>query len=352
MRCRTGAGITRTFWIYKNSANSGVTIALTGSGTGAGISSGSDLSDSVSFLAGDIISIHTTATALTTSTGTIRWCIDAYSSTANQSLILGGSNSNLATSGNSYVSPSGKGLDTTSGNNVAGVMPTGGVLKNAYIYLGPSDPPGTGASYAATLYQNGNPAALTMSVSGNSAYTGSDTTHSVTVSPGDVLYWQVLASGTPTPRTVDISMEFDPTTNGESVHMYGSSVTDTNSAVRYNAVQSPNLASYQSTEASRQSLTLSAVWRKLYVNLLSAPGGTASFQVQLSTNSTAGSPSVTITGLANTGNDSNNVIATAGQTVAMKLTPAGTPTASTLSWGIVSYIPPAGTTNSNFLDFI
>ena len=314
-----GVGITRTFWVYKNGANTGITIALTGAGSGPGITSGSDLTDMASFAVGDVVSIHTTATATTTSTGTIRWCLDANSSTANQSMVLSNSGSTVSATATSYVAVSGKTYDPTAGTNVQGIMPTNGTLRNAYLTLGSGGSPGTGNGYTATLYQNGSPSAITITVSGSNI-AASDNTHSVTVNPGDVLYWAVTPSGTPTARTVVLSMEFDPTINGESVHMYGSSVADTNSAVRYNAVTSPNLASYQSTETARQVLTLSAVWRKLYVNLLSAPGGSASFQVQLSLGGTAGSPTVTISSTNTTGSDSNNAISTAGQTVAIKMT--------------------------------
>jgi hypothetical protein len=346
-----GAGITRTFWVYKNGTSTGVTMSLTGSGTGAGVSSGSDLVNSTTFVAGDLISLRTAATATTTSAGTIRWTLDA-STSPNVSMILGNSGANLATSGNTYVTVSGKAFDNTSGLNVQGVMPTSGTLKNAIMSTGGAA--GTGAGYTATLYKNGSPTSITMTISGASAVSATDSTHSISVSPGDVLYWSVSPSGTPTARALAISLEFDPAIDGESVHLYGNSVVDVNSAVRYNAINSPNQASYQSTEAPRQVLTQSAVWRKLYVVLNSAPGAGASFQIQLSVGGAAGSPSVTISGANTTGNDANNCLATAGQTVVMKMTPTGTPTASTLGWGIVSYIPPAAAiaAASSFFDLL
>lgn len=337
-----GAGITRTFWIAKNGTNTGMTVALTGSGTGVSISSGTDLVDTVSFAVGDLLSLHTTATGTTTSTGTTRWCLDANTA-ANQSMVLATAGNSLSTTATTYVVVSGRGLDAAAGTNAMGVMPTTGTLKNAIMAT--SGAAGTSASYTATLFQNGSSTAITMTVSGASATTATDTTHTITVAAGDTLYWAVVPSGTVTARGISISMEFDPTINGESIHMFGNSVVTSTSAVRFNAVTSSNIVAYNGTEPARQALTLAAQWEKLYMVLQTAPGGSASYQTQFSLNATAGSPSVTISGANTTGNDtSGTVTSTAGQTIAMKLTPASTPAASVMSWGIVSYIAPASST--------
>lgn len=353
LQCDTGpgAGITRTFWVVKNGTTTGMSIALTGSGTGAGVSSGSDTVDTVSFGVGDLLSIHSTATSTPTSTGAIRWTFNAHTTTPNQSMVLATNGGiSLSPTSTSYNVVSGRGLDTNSSNNVQQVMPTSGTLKNAILVL--SLGPGTGTSYTATLFQNGSATSISMTISG-SATSATDTSHTVSVSPGDVLYWAIVPSGTPVSRGLSISMEFDPAINGESVHMYGNTATDVNSGVRYSSVTASNETAFTSSEPIKQVLTQSAVWQKLYVNLVAAPGAGASWEVQLSVGGAPGSPNVTISGSNTTGNDPNNAIGTIGETVAMVLTPTNSPATSKLSWGVVSYMPPAGSpANSNFLSFI
>lgn len=337
-----GAGITRTFTVYINGADTGITISLTGAGTGAGVSTGSDATHTVAFNVGDIVSLHTTATGTTTAAGTVRWTLGAACATG-VSMVLASSRANtLNTLATNFVPISGFGLDTTLATNEQAPMPTAGTFRNAYFQT--SSSLGVGASMVATLFQNGGATGITMTITGTVQTTQTDNTHTVTVAAGDTFYWSIVPAGGPAAATGILSMEFDPTVNGESVHLYASSVVDVATAVRFNAISSPNAVSYQSAESARQMLTQAAVWKKLYVNLLTAPVGTASFQTQLSVNAVAGNPSVTITGVNTTGNDTvNTVTATVGQTVIMKMTPTNTPATSTLGWGIVSFIQPPAT---------
>lgn len=332
-----GVGITRTFILRKNGVDTGVSVTLTGTGTGAGINTGSDLVNSVSYVAGDIFTILNSASATTESSGATRWAVQSDNS-SNISMVLSGTAVNLTAAATNYVPIQGRGIDGTA-TNEQGVVPTDGTFKNAYVLL--SGSPGSTKNYVATLYKNGSPTALVVTVSGAVNTTGNDTSNTVSVVAGDILYWSIDVDSGATTRVLAISMEFDPTIDGESIHVYSSNVATTNSAVRYNAIASPNAASYQSSEINRQVLTLAAVWKKLYVVQVTASGGSASYQYQLSLETVSGNPSVTLTGATTTGNDTTNTVtATDGQKVVMKLTPTSTPSATVVSWGIVSYIVP------------
>jgi hypothetical protein len=329
-----GAGVTRTFTIYKNGSDTGLTISLTGSGTGAGISSGNDTNQAhnVSFVAGDLLSIHTSASGTTTGTGVTRWTI-AANCAANTSMLLSGGGA-IGTVFPRYISP--QTADTgTSAGFVESVMPTAGTLKNAYVKLAANV--AASATLIFTLYQNGNPTSIVATVTaGNS--TTNDTTHSVTVAAGDRLYWAVTATGSPGSHTPAISLEFDPTVNGESVRMSGGNLTQNTTTHEYQQLGQSNL-NYSTTEANKNILTQAATWKKLYVyEQTSIAAG--SYQYQLAVNGTAGNPSVTISS-GQTGSDTVNTINTnAGDTVSMSITPASSPTGSIPEWGIVSFITP------------
>lgn len=335
-----GTGNSRTWTVYKNGADTGLTVTIADPAT-----SGNDTVNTVSVVAGDTVSLHQTANTTTTGTGTIRATL-MFSAAANTSAVFANTNNNLSNSVTSYLPLQGQGNDTTAGGNVEGVIPTGGTIRNAYGVLGGT--PGSGKSYTFTLVVNGVDSALTFSVSGTGT-TGNDTANSVSVSAGDRVYWKIVPSGTPSARAPTIGAEFDPTTNGESIHTYGTANVNVNTAARYMTLAS-STRSYSSSESSTQAISQACTWKNLYVYQQTALAGSQQYLYQFSDNGSAGSPSVTITNSSQSGNDtSNTATSTVGETVAMKITPTSTPATTITEWGIVSYIAPASTARTRTL---
>lgn len=338
-----GVGLTRTFWVYKNGSNTGVTVALTGAGTGAGISTGSDLSNTVSVAVGDILALHTTASGTTTSALTTRFSA-GFNAAANTSLVMAISGAVVSTAiATSYMPIQGMNLDATAGTNVEMPMPTGGTFKNAIMTLNAVQ--ATGGTYVATLYQNGSPTALVVTLAAG-FITSTDTGHTITVAAGDKFYWSILGTGSVANKDIALSMEFDPTTNGESVILGGGLPITVNSAARFTSL-TQTASTWSNTESQREMITQACDFKKLYVVLITAPGGSAQYVAAASVGeSTTGTPNATISAAATTGNDTSTTkTATAGQRISMKFTPSSTPATTVSEWGIVSYIaPPAAST--------
>lgn len=335
-----GVGLSRTYTVAVNGVDTALTITVTGTGTGVGVSSNADTIHRINIAVGDQVSIHSTATGTTTDAGRTMFGLD-FAAPANTSFIAACSRSqNLSTTLTSFLPIQGAGFDTTAGTNELCVFPTTGTLKNAAFNV--NNAPGVGNSYTATLIQNGSPTSIVIVASGAASGTFYDNTHSVAVAAGDTFYWSIAVSGAAGATAGILSMEFDPTINGESVHMYASNVVTTNSAARFQSVVSPNAASYQSGETARQVASQAAVWKKLFVVQQTAPGGSASYQYQVSVAATPGNPSVTISAAATTGSDTtNSVQANAQDTVIIKITPTTTPATTIVAWGLVSFIQPA-----------
>jgi hypothetical protein len=325
-----GVGITRTFAVYKNGVQTSLAVALPNT------TSGNDTVNTVSFNAGDTLSLVTNATSTTTSPGFTRWTVK-MTAASGVSALLQNSDGMLSNSVNTYLGVQGTNISTSASSDVAQVFPTNGTLKNAYFYLHSS--PGVGKSYTATLYKNGIATSITGTIS-DSNTTSSDTTNTVAVTAGDILYWQVAPSGSPTIRAASFCLEFDPTINGESVLLYGSSTAPSTSAVRFQALTGSSTG-MNATESNKTALTQAAVWKKLYVAYDASPGSGKQYQHQLSVNSSAGNPSVTIADTNTSANDSLNMKATSvGDTVTMKITPTGSPSTTGLNmkWGMVNVV--------------
>ncbi len=332
-----GASITRTFTVQKNGSDTSLTVSLTGAGTGAGVSTANDTTDTVNFSAGDALTLRTSATGTTTNSGVIRWTLGATCQ-PNTSFLSGASAAAFTNTVTNYMAVQGLQSDNVTANNVEEVIPTDGTLRNAYIVQsGTSGAAASGKNYAYTLFKNGSSTAITMTVS-ETATTANDTSHTVSVSAGDRLYWQVVPTSTPSARQAQVGLEFDPNTNGESVQMYGGGVAQTNSAQRFQTLNANLATAYSSTESPRQALTQACIFKKFYIFEQTTIIGT--WQYQLDVNGSAGNPSVTITS-GTTANDTTNIKSVnTGDTVSMSITPTSLPAGTAVEWGIVSYIKP------------
>ncbi len=137
--------------------------------------------------------------------------------------ILSGKILNYSTSAVRYCA-----LDTGGNANAtesysAGIVAKAGTLKNLRINISAS--PGTGDSFIYTVYKNGSPTALTVTIA-ESAGSGYDDTHEVSVVAGDYISLEILPTGSPASSTTTFACEFHTTTNNTLLmgNSYGTSV--------------------------------------------------------------------------------------------------------------------------------
>lgn len=105
------------------------------------------------------------------------------------------SDNGLTLTANTYFAPiGGGGAPQTTEAAVDVAAPAATSISN--LQVGASAAPGLGNSYAITLRDGGVSQAVTCTISGASATSCSDTTHSFNVGAGDLIDWQIVSSGT------------------------------------------------------------------------------------------------------------------------------------------------------------
>lgn len=255
-----GAGQNYTFTLRKNGVDTALTTTISNTDT-----SGTDTSHSVSFSQGDKISIKGVGSG-SAATVTIMYfwaechaaqpstvilstipCTPRTDSTPNYYALSGG------ISGQSYP---------TSYTQYRNIIPTNGAIKDLTIssVRGGTYYPGVGKSHTATLYVNDNPTSLTATLSDTNlvAY---DNSHSADVSAGDIVYWKIDHTGTPSGEPLSIGCVFKPDIDGETPMMNTMSSSDT--AWCYATVMG-NLGS-QSGSTSRHNMFMEGTIKKLWV---------------------------------------------------------------------------------------
>ena len=253
-----------------------------------------------------------------------------------QQMIVGGvgSSGTVSNSVTHYISPVTQDrASSTTEANVQALSPISATFGSLNIRL--SGSPGSGKSFLFTLRKNGADTTLTCTVADTNT-TCSDTTHTVSMAPGDVFSVSSVPSGTPTARSPFISMVVD-SASSTIASMYSTNsngVNMSNSATRYCSINALLGGGFSATESQANVvIPQSGTIKNLYVNLQAAPGAGKSYTFTVRKN---GSDTVVTTGAVTgasttTGNDTtHSVTVAAGDVVTISIVPSGTPTATTV----------------------
>jgi hypothetical protein len=331
------AGATGIFTIMKNGSAQALTCTI-----GAGASTGNDTTHSVSYVAGDTISIRATYTG-TPGTPKAYWTTLWQGTTAGESICLESIAS--STTASKFGSIQGKGWASTEAYAKTPI-PTSGTLKSLYVKL--SADPGTSPdaySFTLRLDTSGGSAdtALTCTIVADNT-TGNDTTHTITVAAGNLVDIRVTPLDTPSASPVcAIGMVFVSDTSGESLIAGGSSADAPNTgATEYVNLCGSGGTTWNATEASMYSLIQACTIKKLYVSLSAAPGSGKSYTISINKDAGAASGlTVTISDTATTGSDTTHTYDPAnGDTADIKSVPTSTPATTYVNIGLVCYIAP------------
>ena len=213
MRLKTapGGSASYTFTVYKNGGATSLTVTISASAT-----TGADTTNTVSITAGDTVSLYCTSDSSPAATQA-SWSVAFQGSTIDQTVCLTGGNVMNSTYDFPMMGPKALG----NGSNefyMQAPCPLYGTFKNAYIEL--TAAPGGSGSYTFKLRKNGANTSLTVTISG-SATTGSDTSHSVSVVPGDLLNWEQTHGNDGSEPVASMSCVFVPDASGQSPVMHG-----------------------------------------------------------------------------------------------------------------------------------
>ena len=207
------AGVVYTCTLYKNGVGTTLTCSLS-----HGDTTTYDTTHTISVIGGDFVCVGFTYTGSPTTESIPFWSAVFQSTNAHESnlvalLAAGGSvvTQYAPLTQASYVS------SITSGSEIMQIMPTSGTLKNLYAACYEYD---DDISYVVTLYVNDSPTNLTVTMASNSP-PASDTTHSIPVSAGDIVYWVTTGPGDNNACHVTAGVTFVADIDHESILLGG-----------------------------------------------------------------------------------------------------------------------------------
>lgn len=324
-----GAGKSRTFTIYKNGSDTGLSVTISDTAT-----EGSDTTDTISFSAGDWFTLKHTSSGTPTNSGA-HWSMDV--DTGSTSAVGFSTTFSDFGGGLYYLPPMNCGRGTTDATGVQSAPSPMDMTITDFAVVLEADPGSGGDGITFTITKNGTATAATVSII-EPATSATISGLSVSVSRGDVLEISSTAIVTPIGQRSNFGMAYTPGVAGESVIGFvagsGASDTPSGSATQYSDFGPITTGTSFVWQNAPFSLGTSSVvgltaWSisKLLVDLTNAPtsGKSWTFGIYDSV-SGARAPSVTIADAATSGGDTTNTAAlSAGSTVGIRSVPSGTP---------------------------
>lgn len=314
--------------LRKNGAATALTATLSNTDTQA-----SDTSNSVTVAAGDLVCWEFVASAAHATTA-LRVSCEFEGSTAKQSILL--SNSDGGNFATTYCPASGddSGVNQTY-NPARQTIATAGTIKNLYVKVNAAL--GGGNSGVWTLYKNGSSTGLTVTISGASDTSGSDTTNSVSVVAGDDIAVQCAGTGV-NPSFYKLGMTFVATTSGEFPIIGGTTTNPSASAVNYIPLVAADACAFSASETNFDCTSVMTI-KNLYTKVTTAPGVGKSYAITVRVNGADSALVATISDANTTANDTADVTVAAFDNLNISTTPSGTPTApADISWGVTGFI--------------
>lgn len=322
-----GSGRTWIFTLMKNGAATALTCSITGIVAKSKI--GTDITNSVTYAAGDTISLRATSTSSPPNRAA-RWACRFTGDAAKESLLLTAQTTAPVTPGYTGISGCGSGVSVEASNTQ--IIPTAGTLKNLYVKfaIGPQTDKGN----RFTIRKNGVDTDITFDIN-EPGTSGSDTTNEVTVVAGDRISLQILPLNSPSQGGVfSTGMTFVADTDGESIVMGGGQQPISG---EYHSL-SHTATSYSATESDHYQLTLAGVLKSLYVYFATAPGATKSYDVTVQINGATTALTVNVADSATTGNNTSDTVAVFnGDEVAVRIEKTNNPdTTLGIRWSVIS----------------
>lgn len=317
-----GVGKSWTFTVMKNGSATALEVVISGTDTSA-----TDSIHTVSYAAGDTISLRSVPSGTPTSTGSIYWNLEA--SGTGQPVVTS-YDATISSSNTRFLLAYGSGTQTplTTADRAYVSIPTSGTVSNFWVSLSAS--PGSGKSHQFTFVRNGVNQAVTVTVA-DAATTGSDTTHSFTVTPGvtSLICIESVPINTPNSTTVAFGWIFTPDIDGESFIAYGKGNSGpSTSVVNYEQLIGNGRGGFTATESNIEAILGNKTLRSL-VAFNDSPGGVGkSYTWTIRKNGVDTALSVTNANTDTVGTDTGDVVFSQGDKITLSVAPAGSPTFS------------------------
>lgn len=321
-----GAGTqSRTFKVFKNGSATAIAVTISETNVQATITG-----QSVSFAAGDTISMESTSANSPIATTDVYWSIVAESVSTAYFVLFGGSASAINTT--SYQNlQNGVGLWESAATSVAQVMPLAGNMT--ILYTDSTVAPGTDID-AWDVAVMVDEVASALSVHYAATETGIKSgTGTVAVTAGQTVALEALETGTNLSTAMAWSAVVEPTTAGQSAIMFGNPNPPlATGAAEFEQLFGAGGNSWVTPESARYASLFATTIQALYFKVGTAPGGSTTWTVQMREEvSDLAGVANTITGAATTGNTTGlSVAVTTGNRYNWSMTPSATdPTAMT-----------------------
>jgi hypothetical protein len=248
-----------------------------------------DATHTVSVVAGDTVGYTYVPTGTpTASANSLPLSVLFTSTAANEGILLtsGNPTSGASNSVTNYFNVVGQPSFTATENLSSFVLPVAGTIDQ--VYMVSNNAAGTGGSFVYTLEKNGADTTVTCTLSGNSALTCNDTTHSATFAAGDTVSLKSVPSGSPNASArIRFGMRWKPTTTGQALVM-GSA----NGVATSGTGNTPmnGWSSVSGTEQNRQDIVPIAniTFKQLYALVSTVPGGSTTRTLTLRKGATPG----------------------------------------------------------------
>lgn len=257
-----GPGGTYHFTIYNNNSPTSLTVDIADTAT-----QGSDTINTASVSAGDVVGMVVTKTGTMTASYAT-WSMIFTPTTTDYTWVVGNSRGVDIADGN-FLPLIGGGTPHQTEVNKTVVIPGSGTIRNLYVWL--KDAPGTDNSRVFTVRKDGVDQTLTCTIA-DAATTCNDTTHSFTVSAGDLLSLQVVDSGTPIATFSAEGVVFVPDTTGDFIIPMSAANPPEAASTSYAPPCGGPSGTFPTTESNVNLLANAFTLKAIYVNLESAPG--------------------------------------------------------------------------------
>lgn len=335
-----GAGESRTFEVFKVSTSTGITITISGTNT-----TGEDLANTYVVVAGDNFFIKAIASAGATDS-TVKWSLMFDGDNSKESPLFASSVQTLSTSLTEYLSCGGHlggASIPTNEDNAICVVPTNGTIKNMYVQL--TGNPGGTATRTFTLRKNSADTALAITFQPSQSFK-SNTADTVSVVAGDRISIKSTMTNSPGADVVRIGLTFVADTDGEFI-ILSAAKDQLLTSTRYVGVSAGARLVFFGIVSVEQLAGDAMDIKKIYVRLSAIPGTGDSYDFLFFVADAESALHCIVTSFATECNSASTIAIAAGDKLASRVVPSGSPDAS---WAGISYLgfitPPPPTGNA------